>query len=263
MEYGEPPSEKSLWVYKSESGGVITGVFFGVDVEHINTCHHAKKSLFDVKFLSDLIETIQEHVQNGRLVCINRTKRNEHILLSMCFLKRTFGIGMEEALRRIKSADFKRGNIFGTELHPLQKALFKTYRPPLRIIVSGDRESTSAFKPVITSVLKNLPRHSTVIHGDCRGIDKMSGEIADKLGLKVIVYPITQNEWDTFGLSAGPMRNRKMLEENPDEVHAFHPDISFSKGTKNMVIEAYSRRIPVYIYDLKDKMKYNGSFEEM
>jgi len=43
----------------------------------------------------------------------------------------------------------------------------------LRILVCGDRNWT-AWKP-IEDFIKTLPKDTVIIHGDCRGADKMAG----------------------------------------------------------------------------------------
>ena len=55
-------------------------------------------------------------------------------------------------------------------------------------------------------------------------------------------------DWKTFGKAAGPIRNRKMLDEGlPDVVIAFHEDIERSKGTKNMISQACEQGIDVIL----------------
>jgi hypothetical protein len=85
---------------------------------------------------------------------------------------------------------------------------------------------------------------TSIVHGDCRGADKMAGEIATSLDIPVFVFPA---EWERFGNRAGPMRNQAMLNTVPDLVIAFHDDIEKSKGTKDMVARARRAGIPVKI----------------
>jgi hypothetical protein len=55
-------------------------------------------------------------------------------------------------------------------------------------------------------------------------------------------------DWETYGKAAGPIRNTQMLTEgNPDMVAAFHNDISKSKGTKNMIVQAKKAGIKVIL----------------
>lgn len=110
----------------------------------------------------------------------------------------------------------------------------------MKILVCGDRNWKDDIK--MYQVLKTLPNNVILIHGDCRGADKMSARIGSKLGFKVIPYPA---KWDVFGKGAGPIRNQQMLDDNPEieEVIAFHNDINSSKGTKDMIEKAKKKGI--------------------
>lgn len=101
----------------------------------------------------------------------------------------------------------------------------------MKIIICGDREWTN--EEVIENFIKTLPKDTVVIHGDCRGADKIAGDIAkEKYGLEVIPVPA---KWERYYRAAGPIRNRKMLNMNPDKVIAFHNDLTKSTGTIDMV----------------------------
>jgi hypothetical protein len=76
-----------------------------------------------------------------------------------------------------------------------------------------------------------------VIHGAARGADTLAGQAAKELGLDVLEFPA---DWATYHKSAGPIRNRQMIAQDPDFVWAFHDDIRSSKGTKDMIRVAKS-----------------------
>ena len=117
----------------------------------------------------------------------------------------------------------------------------------MKVLITGDRNWTN--RAVIRHVLLNtLPDNSIIVHGGARGADSIAGEIAKKWDIKVLVYPA---QWDSYGTSAGPIRNRQMLKENPDIklVLAFHNNINESKGTKDMCSIADKQGIPVRLYD--------------
>jgi len=95
----------------------------------------------------------------------------------------------------------------------------------------------------IEHALKKLPEGSTVIHGDARGADRIAGRLASALGFEVQAFPA---DWSK-GLSAGPVRSQRMLDEgNPDVVYAF--PTSESRGTWDMVRRARKAGIPVEVY---------------
>lgn len=119
-----------------------------------------------------------------------------------------------------------------------------------KIVICGSRYWDNA--TVIEQALTNIPQKQThkitIIHGDCYGADKMAGEISRELGYKVIEVPA---EWNRYGKSAGPRRNERMLDMTPNEVIAFHNDITISKGTANTIKQATQKGLKVTIYDDK------------
>lgn len=112
-----------------------------------------------------------------------------------------------------------------------------------RILICGDRNWTN-FK-LIEDFILTLPKDTVIIEGDCRGADKISGFLARKHGLEVIVVSA---KWNKYGLKAGPIRNQEMIDDyKPDLVIAFHNDLEHSKGTKDMVQKAINFGIKVQI----------------
>lgn len=99
------------------------------------------------------------------------------------------------------------------------------------------------------NILSDIPK-IMVIHGGARGVDRLCGEAAVALNYEVSVYVA---EWDIYGPGAGPIRNRKMLDENPDIkiVLAFHDDIMKSRGTLHMSRYAASKGYQVLVYNTK------------
>ena len=115
-----------------------------------------------------------------------------------------------------------------------------------RIIFCGDRKWSDYSS--IRQVLNMLSKEDTlVIHGACRGADKMSGEIAKERGFKVKVYPAL---WDVYGRAAGPIRNQQMLTEGrATEIIAFHKNIKKSRGTKDMINRALKKGLRVRLHN--------------
>jgi len=102
------------------------------------------------------------------------------------------------------------------------------------IVVSGARDWTD--RKIVESVLNRFDaKTSVLIHGDCRGLDKMAGDIAEKLGFEVRKFPA---QWDIYGKAAGPIRNIEMLKQNPDIIIVFHENLDKSRGTKSFVNSA-------------------------
>lgn len=102
------------------------------------------------------------------------------------------------------------------------------------IVVSGDRNWTDISR--VEKTLKRFDAKSCVlIHGDCRGLDKMAGSVAAKLGFEVRTFPA---QWDIYGRAAGPIRNVEMLKQKPNVIIIFHDNLEKSVGTKSFVKSA-------------------------
>jgi hypothetical protein len=87
-----------------------------------------------------------------------------------------------------------------------------------------------------------------IVHGGCRGADELAHCIADTHDIYVQVF---EANWDRYGKSAGPIRNRKMLKDSrPDLVLAFF-DGKRTKGTMNMVKLAKEALVPVLEYGIR------------
>lgn len=120
----------------------------------------------------------------------------------------------------------------------------------MRLLVTGSRHWHD--RSAIDAELAFLhDEHSLecVIHGDCRGPDRMAGEWARANGVEEIACPA---EWEKLGRAAGPFRNSVMIHEHrPDVVLVFHEDLEGSRGTKDMVNRAKRAGIPIKYYETK------------
>jgi hypothetical protein len=111
-----------------------------------------------------------------------------------------------------------------------------------KIVICGDR-NWSDFT-LIEQVIRQYPKTTEIVEGDCKGADKIAGCVGRKLGY--IVTAVSAN-W-SLGLKAGFLRNLYMLNLCPSEILAFHDNIGKSKGTKMMVNIALQRGMPVTVY---------------
>jgi len=115
----------------------------------------------------------------------------------------------------------------------------------MRVLVCGDRNWPD--KDAIRRELSKLEPGTTLIHGGARGADRLSGIVAEELGIKV--DKVYYANWPKYGRSAGPIRNQEMLTlGKPNLVLAFHPNLSQSKGTKDMVERATRAGVPVKLF---------------
>lgn len=120
------------------------------------------------------------------------------------------------------------------------------------IIICGDRHWED--EKTIFLYIGTLPPDTRVITGGAKGADTIAENTRVWHGLDGKVYPAN---WTMFGKAAGPIRNRRMMEdENPYLVVGFHNNISRSKGTRNMLLLAKRKRVR---YQLR---KTDGSVED-
>ena len=112
-----------------------------------------------------------------------------------------------------------------------------------RVLICGDRDWRDYI--AIANLIMGFPKGTVIIQGMCRGADFMARHAGIKYGFEVEDYPA---DWDKYGRAAGPIRNKRMLDEGkPDIVYAFHTNISESKGTKDMIRKAEQRGIEVIL----------------
>lgn len=114
---------------------------------------------------------------------------------------------------------------------------------PFNVVVTGSRKWTDRVK--IREKIEALHKEHddlVIYHGACwSGADKIADSIAKELGIPVKTFPA---DWSQ-GPSAGPVRNRAMLEAaDPKVVLAFAtPSLAASKGTLSAV--TYARRMGI------------------
>jgi len=115
-----------------------------------------------------------------------------------------------------------------------------------KVLVCGDRNWSD--REAICACLRTLQDrgYDIVIEGEARGADRIARDVAKELGFDILKFPA---DWSRYGRSAGPIRNRQMLDQRPDLVLAFHEDIAHSKGTADTVREAQKRGIEVVVKD--------------
>lgn len=110
----------------------------------------------------------------------------------------------------------------------------------MRVLVCGGRDFNDGRHLCrVLDTLHQKSRFSVVIHGAQRGADFLAGRWAKAHGIAVDPY---KAEWTHLGRAAGPIRNRRMLEEGrPDLVVAFPG----GSGTANMVRQARGAGVKV------------------
>ena len=116
----------------------------------------------------------------------------------------------------------------------------------MRVLICGDRNWNDIDR--VREVVKEMHGKSfidVVIEGEAPGADTHGAIIANELGIPVEKYPA---DWKKYGRAAGPIRNKKMLDDGKsDIVLAFHNHLLHSKGTKNMCTIAKKAGVRVLV----------------
>lgn len=116
-----------------------------------------------------------------------------------------------------------------------------------KVLVCGDRNWDNYHR--IATILDDISMWHDgeihIIHGGAKGADTLAGEWAKNTGRECTEVVA---DWKRYGRAAGPIRNKAMLDLNPDLVIAFHSDITKSKGTANMVDQAQKAGHPIFLF---------------
>jgi hypothetical protein len=110
----------------------------------------------------------------------------------------------------------------------------------VRVLICGPRDFVNGLYVfgVVVGIVKTAGPNLVIIEGEANGVDTLARLAAEKLGIPVDPYPA---DWSK-GRSAGPVRNRRMLDEGqPDYVVA----IGNGAGTTDMIRQTRARGIPV------------------
>lgn len=109
-----------------------------------------------------------------------------------------------------------------------------------RVLVCGGRNYNDQEK--VFSVLDAAHAANPiikVIHGGAFGADLIAACWAEKRSVQTEEF---KADWEANGRAAGPIRNRKMLDEGkPDLIIAFPG----GRGTRNMIEQAEGANVPV------------------
>lgn len=136
------------------------------------------------------------------------------------------------------------------------------------VIVTGDRHARSSeWNEVVFGALMGampLDNELVVIHGGATGIDSIADTVVKEAWphVPVLRFPAQWGLYRELGreASAGPMRNNDMLQHLVSfkragydcRVLAFHNFLDNSRGTKDMVRQAYSYGFPVKLFTSRD-----------
>lgn len=116
----------------------------------------------------------------------------------------------------------------------------------MKTIIAGMRDFTDASEVYRAIKLANITI-TEVVSGGATGVDAIGEQWAEENGLTVDRYPVTKDDWNKFGRSAGPRRNAEMATVAEALIAVWDCK---SKGTKNMIETALNQKLKVYVYPL-------------
>ncbi len=118
-----------------------------------------------------------------------------------------------------------------------------------RVVIAGCRHFSDYdyFCEKVDTALSRIREEYTlvILSGHCSGVDWMAEKYAKKNKLRVELFPA---EWEKYGKSAGPRRNREMVAV-ADYAIAFP---SGGRGTKSLMDFAREKGIPLKVFPVPD-----------
>ncbi len=119
-----------------------------------------------------------------------------------------------------------------------------------KLVIAGSRNFTdyNFFKEKVNICISRIKEEYELIilSGHCKGVDMMVEKYAKENNLQIEIFPA---EWEKYGKSAGPKRN-KIMVDNADFAIAFS---SGGKGTESLIKFAKQKGIPLKIISIEAK----------
>jgi predicted Rossmann fold nucleotide-binding protein DprA/Smf involved in DNA uptake len=110
----------------------------------------------------------------------------------------------------------------------------------MKTIIAGSRDFHD-YDVVLKAIKESQFNISEVVSGMASGVDQLAIRYAKENNLPLHEY---WAEWEFYGKSAGPIRNR-LMAKNADALIAIHS--KDSKGTKNMIETALKEGLRVFV----------------
>lgn len=132
----------------------------------------------------------------------------------------------------------------GVDLHCRPKTR-KRNGEHMRVIIAGGRDVRGAMANNLVEAAISAcgweDEITEVVHGDAVGIDTAADHVCSE---RWSVIPVPA-EWDKYGKSAGPIRNKKMADMADALIAIWDGG---SRGTKNMIQTAERNGLRVFVY---------------
>jgi hypothetical protein len=113
----------------------------------------------------------------------------------------------------------------------------------MKVIIAGGRDITD-YNLVLSAIQESGFEITEVISGMASGVDELAVRYAKENNLPLQEF---WAEWNSYGKSAGPIRNRQMAS-SADALIAIWD--GKSRGTKNMIDEATKKGLKIKVYNV-------------
>ena len=136
--------------------------------------------------------------------------------------------------------------ILGNKLLRMSNLNKKKMKKENTLLVAGTRtiEAKITVQAVIYLMIKDV-ENLRIITGCAQGVDKIAREYAQRKNIKYTVY---KAEWDKYGKSAGPIRNKEMAKVADQAVIIWDGK---SKGAANMIKQLRENQVPTEIIKIE------------
>ena len=119
----------------------------------------------------------------------------------------------------------------------------------IRVLIAGSRDFNDfeLLDKAVKHYLKQYSLHRQdieVVSGGARGADKLGEQFANKYSIKLTIFPA---DWNTYGKSAGYIRNEQMIKYIGDTGIVFAFWDGQSHGTAHTIKLANKYNIKVHI----------------
>lgn len=122
----------------------------------------------------------------------------------------------------------------------------------MKVIIAGSRDIMD-FNCVRDAYIKSNLEATEIVSGGARGVDSLGEALASQLGIPTKIFPA---DWNTHGKKAGAIRNAQMAKYADALIAIWDGE---SKGTGNMISQARSKGLKVFVYLVGEKYAINES----
>jgi hypothetical protein len=117
----------------------------------------------------------------------------------------------------------------------------------MRVCIAGSRDANGAMYQEVASYVAHLPPDAEVVHGGAGGVDAWAGHVAEQCGHPVI--PV-RPEYERYPPKVAPLWRNEKMAGMVDHCVVFWR--YGSRGSENMIANAYALGVPVEVYVYED-----------